>query len=125
MAIAGVPPFSGFFSKDAILLAAYQHSPWMYWIGVFTAGMTAFYVFRAMFMTFFGSYRGQRASARIARCDVGAAGGAGRAVAGGRVALPDSRVPEGHVPRVRRGREPHADVHLGRRRASPASRWRT
>ena len=39
-------------------LAAYQHSPAIYWIGVFTAGLTAFYVSRAMFMTFFGSYRG-------------------------------------------------------------------
>ena len=35
----------------------------MYWVGVFTAGMTAFYVFRAMFMTFFGEYRGPGASA--------------------------------------------------------------
>jgi len=58
VAIAGIPPFSGFFSKDAILLAAYQHSPAIYWIGVITAGMTAFYVSRAMFMTFFGTYRG-------------------------------------------------------------------
>src|SRR5207249_2293503 len=58
VAIAGVPPFSGFFSKDAILLAAHHHAPWMYWLGVVTAGMTAFYVFRAMFMTFFGEYRG-------------------------------------------------------------------
>ncbi|MCX6630954.1 MAG: NADH-quinone oxidoreductase subunit L [Candidatus Solibacter sp.] len=59
VAISGVPPFSGFFSKDAILLAAYGHSPAIYWIGVVTAGMTAFYVSRAMFMTFFGSYRGK------------------------------------------------------------------
>jgi NADH-quinone oxidoreductase subunit L len=58
VAIAGVPPFSGFFSKDAILIAAYEHAPWMYWAGVITAGMTAFYVFRAMFLTFFGTYRG-------------------------------------------------------------------
>jgi NADH-quinone oxidoreductase subunit L len=58
VAISGIPPFSGFFSKDAILLAAYQHSPAIYWIGVVTAAMTAFYVSRAMFMTFFGSYRG-------------------------------------------------------------------
>ena len=58
VAIAGVPPFSGFHSKDAILLAAHAHHPWMYWVGVVTAGMTAFYVFRAMFMCFFGSYRG-------------------------------------------------------------------
>ncbi len=59
VAISGVPPFDGFYSKDAILAAAYQHSPAIYWVGVFTGGMTAFYVSRAMFMTFFGSYRGQ------------------------------------------------------------------
>src|SRR5262249_30682284 len=58
IAIAGVPPFAGFFSKDAILLSAYHRSPWLYWIGTVTAGITAFYVFRAMFMTFFGKYRG-------------------------------------------------------------------
>jgi NADH-quinone oxidoreductase subunit L len=58
VAIAGIPPFAGFFSKDAILLAAYHHAPWMYWLGVITAGMTAFYVFRAMFLAFFGEYRG-------------------------------------------------------------------
>ncbi len=58
LAISGVPPFAGFWSKDAILVAAYQHAPWMYWIGAITAGMTAFYVFRAIFMTFFGEYRG-------------------------------------------------------------------
>jgi len=59
VAIAGVPPFSGFYSKDEILLAAHHHAPWMYWVGVITAGMTAFYVFRAIFMTFFGDYRGE------------------------------------------------------------------
>ena len=58
IAISGVPPFSGFMSKDAILLAAHHHHPWMYWVGVVTAGMTAFYVFRAIFMCFFGTYRG-------------------------------------------------------------------
>jgi NADH-quinone oxidoreductase subunit L len=58
LAISGIPPFSGFYSKDAILLAAYQHAPWMYWVGVITAGMTAFYVFRAFFLAFFGQYRG-------------------------------------------------------------------
>jgi len=58
VAIAGVPPFSGFHSKDEILLAAHAHAPWMYWVGVVTAGMTAFYVSRAMFLCFFGTYRG-------------------------------------------------------------------
>ena len=59
VAIAGVPPFSGFYSKDAILAAADHHAPWMYWVGVITAGMTAFYVFRAIFLAFFGKYRGE------------------------------------------------------------------
>jgi NADH-quinone oxidoreductase subunit L len=58
VAIAGVPPFAGFFSKDAILLAAHHYAPWMYWLGTITASMTAFYVFRAMFLAFFGEYRG-------------------------------------------------------------------
>ena len=58
LAISGFPFTSGYFSKDAILGAAYVHAPWMYWVGVITAGMTAFYVFRAFWMTFFGEYRG-------------------------------------------------------------------
>jgi NADH-quinone oxidoreductase subunit L len=58
LAISGFPFTSGFFSKDAILVAAYERAPWMYWAGVLTAGMTAFYVFRAWLMTFMGDYRG-------------------------------------------------------------------
>jgi NADH-quinone oxidoreductase subunit L len=57
-AIAGLPFTSGAASKDLILEAAYVHHPWMYWVGLFTALMTAFYVFRALFMTFMGEYRG-------------------------------------------------------------------
>jgi NADH-quinone oxidoreductase subunit L len=57
-AIAGIPGLSGFFSKDEILWRAYQAS-WIYWlIGVFTAFLTSFYMFRLLFLTFFGSYRG-------------------------------------------------------------------
>ncbi|MCC6263842.1 MAG: NADH-quinone oxidoreductase subunit L [Bryobacterales bacterium] len=58
LAISGVYPFAGFFSKDEILLATHHHAPWMYWVATATAGMTAFYVFRALFVTFFGEYRG-------------------------------------------------------------------
>jgi NADH-quinone oxidoreductase subunit L len=58
LAISGFPFTSGYFSKDAILGAAYAHAPWMYWVGVVTAGMTAFYVWRAFWMTFWGDYRG-------------------------------------------------------------------
>lgn len=60
LAISGFPLFSGFFSKDAILSAAYVHRPWMFWVGAITAGITAFYVFRAYFLAFFGAYRGHR-----------------------------------------------------------------
>jgi len=60
LAISGFPGFSGFYSKDAILSAAYTHAPWMFWVGAFTAGMTAFYVFRAYFLAFFGTYRGHQ-----------------------------------------------------------------
>jgi NADH-quinone oxidoreductase subunit L len=58
LAISGFPFFSGFFSKDAILAAAYESAPWMFWTGAATAGVTAFYVFRAYFLAFFGKYRG-------------------------------------------------------------------
>jgi NADH-quinone oxidoreductase subunit L len=58
IAISGIPPFSGFFSKDEILAAAYSHSP-IYWIlGVVGAAMTAFYMFRLYATTFLGSFRG-------------------------------------------------------------------
>src|SRR5947209_5886195 len=57
-AISGLPPFAGFFSKDEILWRAYQAS-WAYWlVGVFTAFLTSFYMFRLWFLTFFGEYRG-------------------------------------------------------------------
>ena len=58
MAIAGLPFTSGAASKDLILEAAYGRSPILYWAGTITAGMTAFYVFRALFLAFFGEYRG-------------------------------------------------------------------
>ncbi len=57
-AIAGVPPFSAYYSKDLILLGAHAHHPWMFWVGVITAGFTAFYAFRAIFLAFFGEYKG-------------------------------------------------------------------
>lgn len=58
IAIAGIPPFSGFFSKDAILLSAYLKSPVLYGVAVFAALLTAFYMFRLLFITFSGSFRG-------------------------------------------------------------------
>jgi NADH-quinone oxidoreductase subunit L len=58
-AIAGFPPFAGFFSKDAILFAASRVNLAYWGIGVFTAFLTSFYMFRLWFLTFFGEYRGQ------------------------------------------------------------------
>jgi len=60
LAISGVPGLSGFFSKDEILAAAYEGPlarHWIYWLGAITAGLTAFYMFRALFLTFFGKSR--------------------------------------------------------------------
>ena len=56
-AISGIPPFSGFFSKDEILAAAYEHNKALWIVGVITAGMTAFYMFRLYAMTFLGTFR--------------------------------------------------------------------
>lgn len=58
LAIAGIPPFSGFFSKDEILMAAYSANPLYYYIGLGGALMTAFYMFRLYSLTFLGSFRG-------------------------------------------------------------------
>ncbi|MDB5012410.1 MAG: NADH-quinone oxidoreductase subunit 12 [Daejeonella sp.] len=58
IAISGIPPFSGFFSKDEILAHAFEHSPVLWVIGVIGAIFTAFYMFRMMFLTFFGKFRG-------------------------------------------------------------------
>ena len=54
LAIAGVPPFAGFWSKDEILVAAFEHNKLIYYIGVFVAGLTAFYMFRIYFGIFWG-----------------------------------------------------------------------
>jgi NADH-quinone oxidoreductase subunit L len=58
LAISGIPPFAGFFSKDEILSHVYEHSKVMWIIGVFTSFLTAFYMFRLLFLTFFGEFRG-------------------------------------------------------------------
>jgi NADH-quinone oxidoreductase subunit L len=55
LAIAGIPPFAGFFSKEEILLAAYQNNTIIYWIALFTSGLTAFYMFRLYFGIFWNS----------------------------------------------------------------------
>jgi NADH-quinone oxidoreductase subunit L len=60
LAISGFPGFAGFFSKDAVVFGALEHGhPWLYAVGVITAGITAYYMFRLFFVTFFGTYRGE------------------------------------------------------------------
>ncbi len=58
LAIAGIPGFSGFFSKDAILMSAFEHNKIVYALALFTACLTAFYMFRLLFITFNGKFRG-------------------------------------------------------------------
>jgi NADH-quinone oxidoreductase subunit L len=58
LAIAGCPPFSGFFSKDAILISAFEHNKVLWLLAVFAAMMTAYYMFRLYFLTFSGKFRG-------------------------------------------------------------------
>ncbi len=59
LAIAGVPGLSGFFSKDMILAAAFEKSPWLWGLGLVTAGLTAFYMFRLFFLVFAGECRAE------------------------------------------------------------------
>ena len=58
LAISGIPPFAGFWSKDEILGATYAANPILWAIGFATAGITAFYMFRMYFTTFEGDFRG-------------------------------------------------------------------
>lgn len=58
LAISGIPPFAGFFSKDEILSHAYEHSKVLWAVGLLTAFLTAFYMFRLLFLAFFGEFRG-------------------------------------------------------------------
>ena len=67
LAIAGVPPFAGFWSKDEILLGAWDlgglNGKLLWFVGLITALLTAFYMSRQVFMTFFGDYRFAQADA--------------------------------------------------------------
>ncbi|MFA7380730.1 MAG: NADH-quinone oxidoreductase subunit L [Bacteroidia bacterium] len=60
IAIAGIPPLAGFFSKDEILAFAFGRSPIIWALGAIASMVTAFYMFRLLFLTFFGEFRGTR-----------------------------------------------------------------
>ena len=57
LAISGVPPLSGFWSKDEILLSLYNHNRTIYWLAMLVCLMTAFYMFRLFILTFLGKPR--------------------------------------------------------------------
>jgi NADH-quinone oxidoreductase subunit L len=61
IALIGLPPFAGFFSKDYLLSIAYARSPFFYWVGVITAFLTAFYMTRLVVVAFFGPARTEAA----------------------------------------------------------------
>ena len=64
LAICGIPPFAGFWSKDEILGQAFSANPALWLVGWLTAGMTAFYMFRMYFSTFEGEFRGNDTTIR-------------------------------------------------------------
>jgi len=77
LAIAGIPPLAGFFSKDEILFRAFLGNRVVWALAAVTAFLTAFYMFRLMSMTFWGGYRGPAWEAHGAGHDDHAAGGHG------------------------------------------------
>jgi NADH-quinone oxidoreductase subunit L len=58
IAISGLPPFAGFFSKDEILAHVFEHNKLLWALGLLGSGLTSFYMFRLLFLTFFGEFRG-------------------------------------------------------------------
>jgi NADH-quinone oxidoreductase subunit L len=58
IAIAGIPPFAGFFSKDEILASLYHHDPVMWSLAIVGSALTSFYMFRVFILTFYGEFRG-------------------------------------------------------------------
>ncbi len=63
IAISGIPPFAGFFSKDEILAHVFEHNKLLWVLGVLGSLMTSFYMFRLLFLTFFGTFRGTQEQA--------------------------------------------------------------
>ena len=90
LAISGIPPFSGFFSKDEILWNAFANaSPAIYWVALFTAGLTAFYMFRLFSLVFLGT-EGPKAVTKVPKVmDIPVAVLAFLAVFGGELGLPE------------------------------------
>jgi NADH-quinone oxidoreductase subunit L len=115
LAIAGIPPLSGFFSKDEILFRAFMANKAIWVLAVATALMTAFYMFRLMAMTFFGGYRGPAWETAGAAAGVAAVHGAPHPAdphAHGKAHLKDHEVT--HGPAEPHDHAPDADDAHGR-----------
>ena len=116
LAIAGVPPLSGFFSKDEIISQAFLRDDYALWvIGIVAAAFTAVYMTRLIFLTFYGNARYETAAVE------------GRSRAAGDL----GRLGRGRARRHRRRRRPHADAKrrstptaIRRRRSRTATRYR-
>jgi NAD(P)H-quinone oxidoreductase subunit 5 len=102
LAISGIPPFAGFWSKDEILGATFEVSPILWGVGWLTAGITAFYMFRMYFMTFEGEFRGNDSDIKQ-QLKVERLRGMGLAIGPG--AMNPQELATGHEPDV------HNDVH--------------
>lgn len=63
LAISGIFPFAGFFSKDEILAHTFEHNKLLWFLGTITSAMTGFYMFRLFFLTFYGDFRGTKEQA--------------------------------------------------------------
>jgi NADH-quinone oxidoreductase subunit L len=79
ISLMGLFPFAGFWSKDEILSDAYKHEPYLFWIALVAAGLTAFYMTRVLILTFFGEYRGGAAETHEENPDEHATTGHGAA----------------------------------------------
>jgi NADH-quinone oxidoreductase subunit L len=58
LSISGIPPFAGFFSKDEIMMVAFEHNIFLWILGAAASLLTAFYMFRVLYLTFFNKFRG-------------------------------------------------------------------
>ena len=110
IAISGIPPLSGFFSKDEILYQTFT-SPMpgaklLWFVGLVTAGITAFYMFRLYFLTFFGDTRATRAHAHTPEPTHHAEASSGMAEASTAHAVPNASIQSSHSPDPH-GHEPH------------------
>ncbi len=101
IAIAGIPPFAGFFSKDEILAGAFAQNPILYIIGLAGALLTAFYMFRLLAMTFMGKFRGtdeqlHHLHESPAAITIPLISLAFLSIVGGLVGIPEYMIPDSH-----------------------------